>query len=83
MIDKAVAAEKIYIICGHYTTHKHPDIQHWLARYTRFHAHSTPVFMSWLNVIERSPRRGIGDYIDGSIRIPNPLPFRLRAWDSD
>jgi transposase len=34
-------------------THKHPRVQRWLAKHTRFHTHFTPTSASWLKMIER------------------------------
>src|SRR6266702_509846 len=38
MIDDTIPEEKqIYLICDNYATHKHPRVQRWLAKHTRFH----------------------------------------------
>ena len=34
-------------------THKHPNVQAWLAAYPRFHFHFIPTSSSWLNLVER------------------------------
>ena len=36
-----------------YATHKHPQVQAWLAKQPRFHMHFTPTSASWLNMVER------------------------------
>ena len=36
-----------------YATHKHPEVQAWLAKHSRFHMHFTPTSSSWLNMVER------------------------------
>ena len=38
-----------------YATHKHPQVQAWLAKHPRFHMHFTPTTASasWLNMVER------------------------------
>ena len=36
-----------------YATHKHPQVQAWLAKHPRFHMHFTPTSASWLNMVER------------------------------
>ena len=38
-----------------YATHKHPEVQAWLAKHPRFrfHMHFTPTSSSWLNMVER------------------------------
>jgi transposase len=35
-----------------YRTHKHPEVQAWLAHHPRFHLHFTPTSSSWLNQVE-------------------------------
>ena len=36
-----------------YATHKHEDVDRWLAKHKRFHLHFTPTSSSWLNLVER------------------------------
>ena len=36
-----------------YATHKHPQVQAWLAKHPRFHMHFTLTSSSWLNMVER------------------------------
>jgi len=43
----------VHLILDNYATHKHPDVQRWLARNKRFHLHFTPTSSSWLNLVER------------------------------
>ena len=43
----------LHLIGDNYATHKHPKVQHWLARHPRFHMHFTPTSASWLNMVER------------------------------
>jgi transposase len=44
---------QVHLICDNYATHKHPDVQAWLAKHPRFHLHFTPTSSSWLNLVER------------------------------
>jgi transposase len=44
---------QVHLILDNYATHKHPDVQMWLARNRRFHLHFTPTSSSWLNLVER------------------------------
>ena len=44
---------QIHMILDNYATHKHPDVQAWLAKHPRFHLHFTPTSSSWLNLVER------------------------------
>ena len=54
VIDKVTPAEKqLHLIADNYATHKHPNVQKWLARHPRFHMHFTPTSSSWLNMVER------------------------------
>ena len=43
----------LHLIVDNYATHKHPKVQSWLQRHTRFHRHFIPTSSSWSNVIER------------------------------
>jgi transposase len=45
--------QEIHLIADNYATHKHPRVQKWLARHTRFHVYFTPTSSSWLNMVER------------------------------
>lgn len=54
LVDAATRAGKeVPIIADNYATHKHPKVQRWLARRSRFHMHFTPTSASWLNMVER------------------------------
>jgi transposase len=46
-------AKEIHLIADNYATHKHPKVQEWLTRQTRFCIHFTPTSASWLNMVER------------------------------
>ena len=43
----------LHLIVDNYGTHKHPDVQVWLAKHPRFVMHFTPTSASWLNMVER------------------------------
>jgi transposase len=45
--------KEVHLICDNYATHKHPNVQEWLAKHPRFHVHFTPTSASWLNMVER------------------------------
>jgi transposase len=54
LIDRQTPPElDLHLIVDNYATHKHPAVQHWLARHPRFHLHFTPTSSSWLNLVER------------------------------
>lgn len=45
--------KELHLVCDNYATHKHPTVQAWLAKHSRFHMHFTPTSASWLNMVER------------------------------
>ena len=53
-IDRETPKGKtLHLIADNYATHKHPVVQDWLAKHTRFKMHFTPTSASWLNMVER------------------------------
>jgi transposase len=53
-IDRETPKNKeLHLIVDNYATHKHPEVQAWLAKHPRFHMHFTPTSASWLNRVER------------------------------
>jgi len=53
-IDQQTPPElALHLIIDNYSAHKHPKVQKWLKRHSRFHIHFIPTSSSWLNVIER------------------------------
>ncbi len=84
----------LHIICDNYRTHKHPEVQVWLAKHPRFHIHFVPTSSSWLNMVERyfrditenHIRRGVFRSVDdlertilGAIELHNDAP-RPYIW---
>jgi transposase len=52
-VEAEVPADKvIHVIFDNYRTHKHPNVQAWLARHPRWTFHFTPTSGSWLNAVE-------------------------------
>jgi len=43
----------VHLILDNYATHKHANVQRWLAKHPRFRLHFTPTSSSWLNLVER------------------------------
>jgi transposase len=43
----------VHIIMDNYGTHKTAMIRNWFAKRPRFHAHYTPTYGSWINLVER------------------------------
>ena len=50
---QTVASLEIHAIVDNYATHKHQNVQAWLASHPRVHLHFTPTSASWLNLVER------------------------------
>jgi transposase len=51
-VAKAYPRKRLHIVVDNYATHKHPDVQAWLARNPRITLHFTPTSGSWLNMVE-------------------------------
>ncbi len=51
-VAKAYPRKQLHIVCDNYATHKHPNVQTWLARNPRVTLHFTPTSGSWLNMVE-------------------------------
>ena len=51
-VAKAYPRIKLHIVVDNYATHKHPDVQTWLAKNPRVILHFTPTSGSWLNMVE-------------------------------
>ena len=43
----------VHIVMDNYGTHKTSIIRNWFAKRPRFHAHYTPTYGSWINLVER------------------------------
>jgi transposase len=71
---------QIHLILDNYATHKHPNVQKWLAKHPRFHLHFTPTSSSWLNMIER----WFGKLTDKAIRrgVFHSVPDLIVAIDA-
>jgi transposase len=51
-VARAYPGEELHVVVDNYHTHKHTDIQQWLARNPRITLHFTPTSGSWLNLVE-------------------------------
>lgn len=51
-VARAYPRERLYVILDNYHTHKHADIEAWLAKHPRVTLHFTPTSGSWLNLVE-------------------------------
>src|SRR5215470_5573884 len=47
------ASLDVLLILDNYATHKTAAIRNWFAKRPRFHAHFTPTYGSWINLVER------------------------------
>jgi len=52
LVAKAYPRRKLHVVCDNYATHKHPNVQKWLAKNPRVTLHFTPTSGSWLNMVE-------------------------------
>ena len=53
MVRSAPKELAVHVILDNYRTHKHANVEAWLAKHPRFHLHFTPTASSWLNLVER------------------------------
>jgi hypothetical protein len=51
-VAKAYPRRKLHVVVDNYHTHKHAEIQAWLAKNPRISLHFTPTSGSWLNLVE-------------------------------
>jgi transposase len=51
-VAKAYPRRQLHIVLDNYHTHKHDDINKWLAKHPRITLHFTPTSGSWLNLVE-------------------------------
>jgi transposase len=51
-VARAYPRVRLHIVADNYATHKHPDVQAWLAKNPRITLHFTPTSGSWLNMVE-------------------------------
>ncbi|HEY6543476.1 MAG TPA: IS630 family transposase [Dokdonella sp.] len=51
-VAKAYPRRKLHVVLDNYHTHKHDDINQWLAKHPRITLHFTPTSGSWLNLVE-------------------------------
>jgi transposase len=51
-VAKAYPRRKLHVVVDNYHTHKHAEINAWLARNPRVTLHFTPTSGSWLNLVE-------------------------------
>jgi len=71
---------EIHLILDNYATHKHENVNKWLAKHPRFHLHFIPTSSSWLNMVER----WFGKLTDKAIRrgVFHSVPDLVAAIDA-
>ncbi len=53
-LDREFPGElELHLIVDNYRTHKHANVEAWLAKHPRFQLHFIPTSSSWLNLVER------------------------------
>ena len=52
IVARADPRRRLHVVCDNYHTHKHADINAWLAKNPRITLHFTPTSGSWLNLVE-------------------------------
>jgi transposase len=52
LVAKAYPRRKLHVVLDNYHTHKHDDINRWLAKHPRITLHFTPTSGSWMNLVE-------------------------------
>jgi transposase len=51
-VARAYPRRELHVVVDNYHTHKHDDINAWLAKHPRITLHFTPTSGSWLNLVE-------------------------------
>lgn len=51
-VARAYPRRKLHVVVDNYATHKHADVEAWLAKHPRIVLHFTPTSGSWLNLVE-------------------------------
>jgi hypothetical protein len=51
-VARAYPRRRLCVVLDNYHTHKHPDVERWLAKRKRVTLHFTPTSGSWLNLVE-------------------------------
>jgi transposase len=79
---------KLHVVMDNYGTHKHPRVERWLKRHSRFVPHFVPTSSSWLNLIERwfgeltnkRIRRGVFFSVED---LQQAIDQFLASWNAD
>jgi transposase len=52
LLARTYPRREIHMVLDNVSTHKTPEVDHWLGRHKRFHFHFTPTSASWMNQVE-------------------------------
>ena len=52
IVARAYPRRELHLVVDNYQTHKHPNVNAWLAKHPRVHLHFTPTSASWMNLVE-------------------------------
>jgi transposase len=52
LVARAYPRRQLHVVLDNYATHKHAQVQAWLATHPRVRLHFTPTYGSWLNLVE-------------------------------
>jgi len=52
LVAKTYPRRRLHVVLDNYHTHKHDDINRWLAKHPRITLHFTPTSGSWMNLVE-------------------------------
>ncbi len=52
LVARTYPRRQLHVVCDNYATHKHPNVQAWLAKHRWVQLHFTPTSGSWLNMVE-------------------------------
>ena len=52
LVAKTYPRVQLHVVADNYATHKHPNVEAWLAKNPRVTMHFTPTSGSWLNMVE-------------------------------
>jgi transposase len=88
LVAKRYPRGQVHLVLDNYRTHKHPEVNAWLARHPRFHLHFTPTSASWLNQVEtwfsivhrKAIRRGVFRSV---AHLTAAIQRFLDAWNSN
>ena len=85
-VAKAYPRRKLHVVLDNYHTHKHAEINDWLAKNPRITLHFTPTSGSWLNLVEvffgiitrQAIRRGSFDSVT---QLVNKIRSFIDGWN--